>query len=32
MTIALILAAGSGERFGAGRPKAFVELAGRPPA
>jgi 2-C-methyl-D-erythritol 4-phosphate cytidylyltransferase len=30
MTIALILAAGSGERFGAGRPKAFVELAGRP--
>ena len=30
MTIALILAAGSGERFGAGRPKALVELAGRP--
>ena len=30
MTIALILAAGSGERLGAGRPKAFVELAGRP--
>jgi 2-C-methyl-D-erythritol 4-phosphate cytidylyltransferase len=30
MTIALILAAGSGERFGAGAPKAFVELAGRP--
>ncbi len=30
MTIALILAAGSGERFGADRPKAFVELAGRP--
>jgi 2-C-methyl-D-erythritol 4-phosphate cytidylyltransferase len=29
MTIALILAAGSGERFGADRPKAFVELAGR---
>ncbi len=30
MPIALILAAGSGERFGAGAPKAFVELAGRP--
>jgi 2-C-methyl-D-erythritol 4-phosphate cytidylyltransferase len=30
MLIALILAAGSGERFGAGAPKAFVELAGRP--
>ena len=30
MTIALILAAGSGERLGADRPKAFVELAGRP--
>jgi 2-C-methyl-D-erythritol 4-phosphate cytidylyltransferase len=30
MTIALIVAAGSGERLGAGRPKAFVELAGRP--
>jgi 2-C-methyl-D-erythritol 4-phosphate cytidylyltransferase len=30
MTIALILAAGSGERLGAGRPKALVELAGRP--
>jgi 2-C-methyl-D-erythritol 4-phosphate cytidylyltransferase len=30
MTIALILAAGAGERFGAGRPKALVELAGRP--
>jgi 2-C-methyl-D-erythritol 4-phosphate cytidylyltransferase len=30
MTIALILAAGTGERFGAGRPKALVELAGRP--
>jgi 2-C-methyl-D-erythritol 4-phosphate cytidylyltransferase len=29
MTIALIVAAGSGERLGAGRPKAFVELAGR---
>jgi 2-C-methyl-D-erythritol 4-phosphate cytidylyltransferase len=30
MTIALIAAAGSGERLGASRPKAFVELAGRP--
>jgi 2-C-methyl-D-erythritol 4-phosphate cytidylyltransferase len=30
MTIALIVAAGSGERLGADRPKAFVELAGRP--
>jgi 2-C-methyl-D-erythritol 4-phosphate cytidylyltransferase len=30
MTAALIVAAGSGERLGAGRPKAFVELAGRP--
>jgi 2-C-methyl-D-erythritol 4-phosphate cytidylyltransferase len=30
MTVALILAAGSGERLGAGRPKALVELAGRP--
>ena len=30
MTIALILAAGSGERLGAGRPKALVQLAGRP--
>ena len=30
MPIALILAAGSGERLGAGAPKAFVELAGRP--
>jgi 2-C-methyl-D-erythritol 4-phosphate cytidylyltransferase len=29
MTIALILAAGSGERLGADRPKALVELAGR---
>jgi 2-C-methyl-D-erythritol 4-phosphate cytidylyltransferase len=27
---ALLLAAGSGERLGVGRPKAFVELAGRP--
>jgi len=30
MTIALIVAAGRGERLGAGRPKALVELAGRP--
>jgi len=30
MTVALIVAAGSGERLGAGRPKARVELAGRP--
>ncbi len=30
MIIALILAAGRGERLGAGGPKAFVELAGRP--
>ena len=30
MTVALIVAAGSGERLGADRPKAFVELAGRP--
>jgi 2-C-methyl-D-erythritol 4-phosphate cytidylyltransferase len=30
MTIALIVAAGSGERLGAGRSKALVELAGRP--
>ncbi len=30
MSVALIVAAGSGERLGAGRPKAFVELAGRP--
>jgi 2-C-methyl-D-erythritol 4-phosphate cytidylyltransferase len=27
---ALLVAAGSGERLGLGRPKAFVELAGRP--
>ena len=27
---ALLLAAGSGERLGVGRPKAFVALAGRP--
>ncbi len=31
MIVALILAAGSGERLGAGRPKALVELAGPPP-
>ncbi len=30
MTVALILAAGSGERLAGGRPKALVELAGRP--
>ncbi|HUB74403.1 MAG TPA: 2-C-methyl-D-erythritol 4-phosphate cytidylyltransferase [Solirubrobacteraceae bacterium] len=30
MTVALIVAAGSGERLGAGRPKALVALAGRP--
>lgn len=30
MAIALILAAGRGERLGADRPKAFVELAGKP--
>jgi 2-C-methyl-D-erythritol 4-phosphate cytidylyltransferase len=30
MSVALIVAAGSGERLGAGRPKALVELAGRP--
>jgi 2-C-methyl-D-erythritol 4-phosphate cytidylyltransferase len=30
MAVALILAAGSGERFGAGHPKALVPLAGRP--
>ncbi len=30
MTVALIVAAGSGERLAAGVPKAFVELAGRP--
>src|ERR1019366_6839193 len=29
MTIALIVAAGRGERLGADRPKALVELAGR---
>lgn len=30
MTAALIVAAGSGERLGADRPKALVEVAGRP--
>lgn len=30
MTVVLIVAAGSGERLGADRPKALVELAGRP--
>lgn len=30
MTVALIVAAGRGERFGAERPKALIELAGRP--
>ena len=30
MTVALIVAAGSGRRLGAERPKALVELAGRP--
>src|SRR5258707_120060 len=30
MTVALIVAAGSGERLGAGHPKALVPLAGRP--
>ena len=30
MALALIVAAGSGERLGAGVPKAYVELAGRP--
>ncbi len=30
MTVALIVAAGSGERLGAGRPKALVEVGGRP--
>jgi 2-C-methyl-D-erythritol 4-phosphate cytidylyltransferase len=30
MTVALIVAAGRGERLGAGGPKALVELAGRP--
>ncbi|HMD51837.1 MAG TPA: 2-C-methyl-D-erythritol 4-phosphate cytidylyltransferase [Solirubrobacteraceae bacterium] len=30
MTVALIVAAGSGDRLGADRPKALVEVAGRP--
>jgi 2-C-methyl-D-erythritol 4-phosphate cytidylyltransferase len=30
MAVALIVAAGSGDRLGAARPKALVELAGRP--
>jgi 2-C-methyl-D-erythritol 4-phosphate cytidylyltransferase len=30
VAVALLVAAGSGERLGAGRPKAFVVLAGRP--
>src|SRR5436190_2205818 len=30
MAVALIVAAGSGERLGAGTPKAFVEVAGGP--
>jgi 2-C-methyl-D-erythritol 4-phosphate cytidylyltransferase len=30
VAVALLVAAGSGERLGAGRPKAFVMLAGRP--
>jgi len=30
MSVALIVAAGSGERLGADRPKALVQLAGRP--
>jgi 2-C-methyl-D-erythritol 4-phosphate cytidylyltransferase len=30
MAVALLVAAGSGERLGAGRPKAFASLAGRP--
>jgi 2-C-methyl-D-erythritol 4-phosphate cytidylyltransferase len=30
MAVALIVAAGSGERLGSGRPKALVTLAGRP--
>jgi len=30
VAVALLVAAGSGERLGASRPKAFVDLAGRP--
>jgi 2-C-methyl-D-erythritol 4-phosphate cytidylyltransferase len=30
MAVALLVAAGSGERLGAGRPKAFVALGGKP--
>ncbi|HZL03988.1 MAG TPA: 2-C-methyl-D-erythritol 4-phosphate cytidylyltransferase, partial [Coriobacteriia bacterium] len=30
MAVALVVAAGSGERLGASSPKAFVVLAGRP--
>jgi 2-C-methyl-D-erythritol 4-phosphate cytidylyltransferase len=30
MTVALIVAAGLGQRLGADRPKAFIEVAGRP--
>ena len=30
MTVALVVAAGRGERLGSGRPKALVSLAGRP--
>jgi 2-C-methyl-D-erythritol 4-phosphate cytidylyltransferase len=30
MAVALIVAAGRGERLGSGRPKALVSLAGRP--
>ena len=30
MAVAIVVAAGSGERLGAARPKAFVALAGRP--
>jgi 2-C-methyl-D-erythritol 4-phosphate cytidylyltransferase len=31
-SVAIVVAAGSGERLGAGRPKAFVEVGGRPMA
>ena len=30
MAVAILVAAGSGDRLGADRPKAFVELAGHP--